>query len=194
MAREGRSEQLAGQLARGRVLGASDFLADDFDLPLQLDRIEGRARHGIGEHVHSFGEEAGGEHDVIDGLVEARPGIDLASAGLDGAGDVPDQQRQPIGQRVSHGAEGSSARVRAPPLSRRPSGPERRQQGSASARGVSRCGRWPASSMRRITASASCCTADPATDLRGARCFARSPWHARRPSPPRRGRAPRAPR
>ena len=157
---KGGSEQLARELSRRRVHAALDLLAHDLDLALQLARIEGRAGHHVRQHVHALGEELRRQHDVVDGLVEARPRVDLAAARLDRPGDLPgsapggaleqhvlvqmrqarlvgalvgashahphldgdhrrrvvflDQQRQPVGQQMSHGMEGSSDAAAAP--------------------------------------------------------------------------------
>src|SRR2546427_572892 len=80
-----RYPSLSGSL---RILAALDLLADHLDLAVQLVRIERRAGDGVRQDVHAFGEEAGAEDHVVDGLVEAGPGVDLAAAGLDGAGDL----------------------------------------------------------------------------------------------------------
>jgi len=160
MAGKGGSEQLARELSRRRVHAALDLLAHDLDLALQLARIEGGAGHRVRQDVHALGEELRRQDDVVDGLVEARPRVDLAAARLDRPGDLPgsaaggtleqhvlvqmrqarlvgafvgashahphldgdhrrrvvflDQQRQPVGQQMSHGTEGSSAAAAAP--------------------------------------------------------------------------------
>jgi hypothetical protein len=67
---------------------ALDLLDHDFDLPGELSGIERGVADRVGEDVEPFGEVGGGEHEVVDGLVEARPGVDLAAQGLDLAGHL----------------------------------------------------------------------------------------------------------
>jgi hypothetical protein len=88
MPRVGCREQLLRELSRGRIEAALDLLADDLDLPLELLPIEGGLGDGVREDVEALGGELARDDDVVDGLIEARPGVDLAARGLDGAGDL----------------------------------------------------------------------------------------------------------
>ena len=88
MALVGEVEHLARQSPPRLVLAAVDLLDDHLDLALQLDRVEGRVPQGIGEHVEPLREEAGGENQVVDGLIVRGPGVDLAPASLDIPSDL----------------------------------------------------------------------------------------------------------
>ena len=81
-------EKLSRQLARGRVEAPLDLLAHHFDLAPQLLGIERGGSDRVGEHVHALREELAGDHHVVDGLVEAGPGVDLAAGLLDVARDL----------------------------------------------------------------------------------------------------------
>ena len=71
------------------VLVHPHLLEDHLEFPRQLRGVEDRVPERVGEDVERVLEESPREGDVVDRLVEARVGVDLAPHRLDLPGDLP---------------------------------------------------------------------------------------------------------
>ena len=65
-----------------------DFFQNDFALALQLVRVEAGVHERVGENVDPGVKESAGQHQVVDRLVVAGPGVDLAARSLHFARDL----------------------------------------------------------------------------------------------------------
>jgi hypothetical protein len=71
------------------VLVHPHLLEDHLELPRKLPGVEDRVPERVGEDIEGVFEEPPGEGDVVDRLVVARVGVDLAPHRLDLPGDLP---------------------------------------------------------------------------------------------------------
>jgi hypothetical protein len=85
---EGAAEERLGGHPVGVVEPLLDLLEDDVALALELDRVEAGVHQRVGQDVHAGVEELAGQDQVVDGLVIAGPGVDLAAGRLDLLGDL----------------------------------------------------------------------------------------------------------
>src|SRR5258707_12078361 len=83
----GGGEQISRSTARGQVVAALDLLADHFDFAAQFGGVESRVADCIGQDVDTLDCELAGQHQVVNGLVKRRPGVDFSPVGLDVPGD-----------------------------------------------------------------------------------------------------------
>ena len=97
---EGCVEKRTAYARRRLVFSAINFLEDHLELSLQLVWIESAFENGIGQNVNAGVEEATGKYYVVDGLVEAGPGVDLTAGAFDLAGDFAD--RSTLGSLKEH--------------------------------------------------------------------------------------------
>ena len=90
MARKGSAEERLRGDARRAVLALLHLFEHYFQFALQLHGIEGGVLQRVGQDIEPGVEVARRQHEVVDGLVERGPGVDLAARGLDLARDLPD--------------------------------------------------------------------------------------------------------